>query len=115
MQVKVPTKIMQFLNIPSKYNSISISRGLKTHLIKRHPHCLQYLPYLPNMISNPDYVGINPKENNLSFELIKVCEDNILIGIKLNIKKDELYVASVYDITNAKLQKRINNKRLQKI
>ena len=115
MQVKLPSVIRKFVNIPSKYTSVSISRGLKTHIIKKHPNCLQYLPNLPSMISNPDYVGINPKEASLSFELVKVCKDNVLIGIKLDVKKDELYVASVYDITSAKLQQRISNSRLQKI
>ena len=42
---------------------------------------------IPDIIASPDYIGVNPNENVKSFELVKVLNENIQIGIKLDIKK----------------------------
>lgn len=67
-------------------NDIYRSKGLPIHMIKRrHEKCLKYIDYIPDIIENPDYIGINPNENaDKSIELIKKYKDNILIGIKID-------------------------------
>lgn len=70
---------------------------------------------IPSIISQPDYIGINPNEPNISFELVKVLSDNIQIGIKLDSKDNYLYVATLHTITKSKLQQSISNGRLKKI
>ena len=50
-----------------------------------------------------------------SFELVKVFDKNIQIGIKLDVKDDYLYVATLHSITNGKLQHGIENGRLKKV
>lgn len=97
------------------YNYICQSSGLKKHVEKRHPECVEYLQYLPFIIAHPDYIGINPNELGTSFELVKVFDKNIQIGIKLDVKDDYLYVATLHSITNGKLQHGIENGRLKKI
>lgn len=96
------------------YNYIYQSTGLEKHILKRHPDCVEYLQYLSYIISNPDYVGINPNEKDTSFELVKVFDKNIQIGIKLDIKEDYLYVATLHSITEGKLQHGLQNGRLKK-
>lgn len=90
------------------------SKGLEKHIMKRHPECVEYLTYLPYIIKNPDYIGINPNESGKSFELVKVFDKNIQIGIKLDVKEDYLYVATIHSITNGKLQHGLDNGRLKK-
>lgn len=90
------------------------SVGLKKHIEKRHPECLPYLPMIPDIIDSPDYIGVNPNETVQSFELVKVLHENIQIGIKLDVKKNYLYVATLYTITEGKLQHGIRNGRLKK-
>lgn len=90
------------------------SKGLRRHIEKRHPECLPYLPLIPDIISSPDYIGVNPNESGQSFELVKVFSDNVQIGIKLDIKKNYLYVATLHTITAGKLQHGIQNGRLKK-
>ena len=68
----------------------------------------------PFIINHPDYIGINPNEAGTSFELVKVFDKNIQIGIKLDIKDDYLYVATLHSITNGKLQHGLENGRLKK-
>lgn len=91
------------------------SVGLEKHILKRHPECIEYLKYLTFIINHPDYIGVNPNEPGTSFELVKIFDKNIQIGIKLDIKDDYLYVATLHSITNAKLQHGITNGRLKKI
>ena len=97
------------------YDYIYQSSGLEKHVEKRHPECVEYLQYLPFIIAHPDYIGINPDESGTSFELVKVFDKNIQIGIKLDVKDDYLDVATLHSITTGKLQHGIENSRLKKI
>ena len=100
------------INLP-KLN-IMQSEGLEKHIIKRHPSCLEYINKVSEIISSPDYVGVNPKESS-SFELIKQYDDNILIGIKLDIKNNYYYVTTLHDINQSKINNRLFSGRLKKI
>lgn len=102
--------------LPYKFenNYIYQSSGLEKHIQKRHPECLEYLSYLPFIINYPDYIGINPNESGISFELIKVFDKNIQIGIKLDMKDNYLYVATLHSITSGKLTHGLQNGRLKK-
>lgn len=96
-------------------NMIYQSSGLQKHIQKRHPECLCYLPMLPDIISSPDYIGINPNEKEPSFELVKRFDKNIQIGIKFDCKNKYLYVATLHTITTGKINHGIDNGRLKKI
>lgn len=106
--------INQHLSYEFEYDYIYQSSGLEKHILKRHPECAEYLQYLSFIINHPDYIGINPNEPGASFELVKVFDKNIQIGIKLDVKDDYLYVATLHSITNGKLQHGIENGRLKK-
>ncbi len=97
-----------------KNPTIYQSPGLAKHILKRHPECLKYLNLLPEIISSPDYIGINPNESSPSFELVKSISPNIQIGIKLDTKGDYLYVATLHTITDSKLKHGLKNGRLKK-
>lgn len=90
------------------------SEGLRIHVQKRHPECLSCLDLVPQIIAAPDYVGRHPRESN-SIELVKVIDQNIMVCIKLDIENDYLFVASVYEISNGKLNNRLNSGRLKSI
>ena len=106
--------INKYLPQEFDYDYIYQSSGLEKHILKRHPECVEYLQYLPFIIRCPDYIGINPNESGASFELVKVFDQNIQIGIKLDIKGDYLYVATLHSITKGKLQHGLENGRLKK-
>ena len=102
------------LNLPSQ--KIYRSKGFPAHLIKRkHFNCLKHIDDIPDIINNPDYIGVNPNENGVSIELVKILDKNILIGIKLNVDENYLYIATMHDIQESKLMRRIHSGRLQKI
>lgn len=91
------------------------SKGLPVHLlIRNHFYCLKHIDNIPDIIKSPDYVGINPNESDNTIELIKVFDKNILVGIKLNVEENYLYVSTMYDIQEAKLIRRLYSGRLVK-
>ncbi len=90
------------------------SAGLAKHILKRHPECLKYMCRISDIITAPDYIGINPNEKGCSFELVKVLSENVQIGIKLDSKDGYLYVATLHAITESKLRHGLDNGRLKK-
>ncbi|RHR72593.1 hypothetical protein DWW50_09780 [Eubacterium sp. AF15-50] len=112
--INTPNIFSEYYEFISGYDYIYKSEGLVKHIEKRHPECIDYLSKLEEIISFPDYIGINPNEKEKSFELVKIFDANIQIGIKLDVSKDYLYVATLHTITNSKLQHRLKNGRLKK-
>ena len=104
----------KILNTEIKQIKIIRSEGLISHLIKRkHFIALKYIDSIPDIIKNPDYIGINPNEKeNASIEFVKCFKDNILLGIKVDSIKGRLYVSTMYDISDSKLKRRLYSKRL---
>ena len=91
------------LNINIKHDVIYRSKGLPSHMLKSRPE----------IIENPDYIGINPNEKGQTIELVKRYGDNVLIGIKVDKNNDYLYVSTMYDISESKLQRRLYSGRLK--
>lgn len=98
-----------------KYDAVYQSRGLYTHVQKRHPESLPYLSCVADIITHPDYYGIDPHESGKSVELVKVLSQNVYVGIKVDPSDKYLYVATIYTITSSKLENRVNSGRLTKI
>lgn len=88
------------------------SEGLAIHVKKHHPETKDSIMLnIPNIISSPDYIGKNPKEPN-SIELVKDIGKNTKVWVKLDTKNEYLYVASIFEIKEGKLNNRLNSGRL---
>ena len=104
------------LGINIKELEIYRSKGLPSHMVKRkHLKCLKYIDYIPDIILEPDYLGINPNEQETSIELVKKYADNVMIGIKLDTDGEYLYVSTMHDIQESKILRRLHSGRLKKI
>ena len=103
-------KYNNLLNIHLPSLDIYKSTGLRTHIENRHRNCLQYLDNIQDIIASPDYVGKNPSEPN-SIELVKVFDNNIQIAIKLDKSRGYLYVATLFEVSESKVQRRLNSGR----
>ena len=105
------TELNRYLDTDYDAFIIFRSKGLLAHLIKRqHFQAAKYYDYLPDIITNPDYIGLNGSV----LEMVKCYKDNIFITIKLDIKKNRYYVATMFDIKEAKLDSYIRSGRLVK-
>ena len=108
-------KFNELLGINITQEEIFRSTGLPAHMVKRnHGNCLKYIDYISDIIEHPDYIGINPNEVNQSIELVKKYKDNILLGIKVDLSSNSLYISTMFDLQESKLQRRIYSGRLVK-
>lgn len=90
------------------------SKGLLQHLIKRkHYAAIKHIDDIYDMIKHPDYVGRNPNEKGLSYEVIKQYEDNILVGAKFDLNNNCLYISTMHQISNKDIEKRLRTGRLK--
>ncbi len=106
----------RLMNISIPLKGIYCSKGLSVHLNRQnHSDCLKYLEFLPDIVQHPDYIGINPNESEDSIELVKIYDDNVLIGIKLDSAGEYLYISTMYTLQEAKLKRRLYSGRLKKI
>ncbi|WP_311538060.1 PBECR2 nuclease fold domain-containing protein [uncultured Anaerococcus sp.] len=115
--MEISSEIKEIFNIEIENDKIIYSKeGLYKHISKRnHNDVIKYFSHLYNIINNPDYVGMNIRNSSPSFEYVKCYEDNVLVAVKLNKKKGFFYIASMYIITNSKLESRINSGRLKSL
>ena len=90
------------------------SKGLIAHLLKRHHEsALKFIDDVPDIINNPDFIGINP--NDFSLEYVKQLKKNVHIGIKVDTTNNRMYVATMYIITDAVISRYLNTGRLKKV
>lgn len=88
------------------------SKGLLAHLLKRkHYKAAKYLDFIPDIISNPDYAGVNEGQ----IEMVKCLKDNIFLSIKLDVSKSIYYVATLFDVNQSKIDSYCKSGRLKKI
>ena len=108
-------KFNEILGIEMDELNIYRSKGLPAHMLKsKHDRCLKYIDYIPDIIECPDYIGINPNEKAKSIELIKRYRDNVMIGIKLDADKGYLYVSTMHEIQEKKIERRLFSGRIKK-
>ena len=101
-----------FLNIQNQTITVYRSKGLLAHLLKRkHYKAARYIDFLPEIITNPDYAGIN----NEQIELVKCFKDNIFLSIKLDKTKGIYYVSTIFDVNQAKIDYYCKSGRLKRI
>jgi hypothetical protein len=93
------------------------SIGLPAHMLKRkHYKCLRYIDHIPEIIKNPDYVGLHDnKDGTFSVEYIKVLKLNVLVAVKVDSDVDYLYVSTVYDIQDSKIQRRLFSGKIKQV
>ena len=114
---QVTNEVKEIFNIVLEASDIKVNKeGLRSHMMKRrHNDVIQHIEDLELILSNPDFVGINPREKGASFEYVKRFDDNVLVAIKLHKSGDFFYVPTMYRIQDYKLQSRIKSGRLRKI
>ncbi|MCD7906028.1 MAG: hypothetical protein LUG24_10875 [Clostridiales bacterium] len=91
-------------------------KGLYAHMKKRnHDRCLKYIDKIPEIVENPDYIGVNPNEKGgESLELIKKYKGNVLVGIKLDKNNNHLYVSTMYAVQDSKIERRLFSGRIKR-
>ena len=109
---EIPNTLLSFLGISKNQIKIYRSKGLLAHLLKRkHYKAAKYLDFIPEIINSPDYAGFYEGQ----IELVKIFKDNIFLSIKLDVSKDLYYVATLFDVSMAKIEAYCKSGRLKKL
>ena len=115
---QVTDEVKKIFDIVLEASDIKVNKeGLRSHMLKRHHHndVIHHIEDLELILRNPDFVGVNPREKDTSFEYIKRFDDNVLVAIKLHKSGDFFYVPTMYRLQDFKLQSRIKSGRLRKL
>jgi hypothetical protein len=110
----LPEVLTKYYGLVCESHEVYMPPGVLKHLKKRR-HWDDFIKYyndIPDMISQPDYAGQNPKEPN-TVELYKVLADRVLIAIKMN-PANGLFLGSFYVLDNGeeKIKGRLRTKRI---
>ena len=114
---RIKSEYFQILELDDSIDIVKVNiENLRKHLEKRnHDNMIKYLSRISELIENPDYIGINPRERGRSIEYVIQLGENVLIGIKLDYKNEYFYIATMHEISQLKLNQRIKNGRLKSL
>ena len=114
---RIKSEYFQILELDDSIDIVKVNiENLRKHLEKRnHDNMIKYLSRISELLENPDYIGINPRERGKSIEYVIQLEENVLIGIKLDYKNKYFYIATMHEISQLKLNQRIKNGRLKSL
>lgn len=109
---KLTSQMIKFLNLPIDPCSIMLwddrlkyMEKHKSDFISEEAYC-KHLQEIPNIIENPDYIGLHPKDNSIQF--IKRIDELMLVGVRIK-NKGSLNIRSSYPISNEQLQKYLDS------
>ena len=114
---RIKSEYFRILKLDDSIDIVKVNmENLKKHLEKRnHDNTIKYLSRISELLENPTYIGINPREKGRSIEYVIQLDENVLIGIKLDYKNEYFYIATMHEISELKLNQRIKNGRLKSL
>ena len=114
---RIKSEYFRILKLDDSIDIVKVNmENLKKHLEKgNHDNMIKYLSRISELLENPTYIGINPREKGRSIEYVIQSDENVLIGIKLDYKNEYFYIATMHEISELKLNQRIKNGRLKSL
>lgn len=114
---RIKSEYFRILKLDDSIDIVKVNmENLRKHLEKRnHDNMIKYLSRISELLENPTYIGINPREKGRSIEYVIQLDENVLIGIKLDYKNEYFYIATMHEISELKLNQRIKNGRLKSL
>lgn len=114
---RIKSEYFRILKLDDSIDIVKVNmENLKKHLEKRnHDNMIKYLSRISELLENPTYIGINPREKGRSIEYVIQLDENVLIGIKLDYKNEYFYIATMHELSELKLNQRIKNGRLKSL
>ncbi len=103
---KLTINIIDLLNLSSEEKDIIVWRDRLNYIAKHkndfetEEQFYKHIEAIPEIIQNPDYVGLHP--NGKSLEFIKRIDENMLVAVRLSDKK-KLAFRTSYPIKQSKL------------
>ncbi len=110
------SRLNDLLDLDLSDMSIFRSKGLQAHIMKqKHFKALDYIELIPKILERPDYVGATAKDGIIKLEYIKCFKDNMVLCVKVNPDGKNMYVATMYEISQKKIDRFLYSGRIKKI
>ena len=104
---KLTDEMIKFLNLSRNPGSIVLWND-RFKYIEKHKNDFQseeeyykHIQEIPNIIENPDYLGLHPKDNSIQF--IKRIDALMLVGVRIK-NQGSLSIRSSYPISEDQLK-----------
>lgn len=103
------------LTVPNG-QAIMLGRSNITHMQNRHPaDYAKYGAYIPLILSEPDYVGLNPKDASIEYvKEFRVDGEFVKVAVRVS-GKGVYYARSVYCLNAQRVKNFIQKGTLKKI
>lgn len=113
---KIDDKVITLLKLPQPSSkTIFIGNTNISHMMSKHP--ADYSKYgnkIPLIISSPDYVGINKKDNSIEYiKEFKMNNEFVKVAVRVS-NSNRYFVRSLYVVNNNRVANFIKKKTLLK-
>ena len=94
--------------------AIYIGRSNVAHMLNKHPaEYIKYGAYIHNIVSAPDYVGINPGDGSIEYvKDFPVDADFVKVAVRVS-QSGAYYARSLYVLNHSRVQNFIANGTLK--
>ena len=109
-------KIILALNLNCEVGQpIMLSDSNILHMLDRHPaEYSRFGAFIPLIVKEPDYVGINPKDNSLEFvKEFQIEDEFVKVAIRAS-NSDTLFVRSLYCLNSNRVRNFVSKGTLKK-
>ncbi len=113
----IKKEIIDILGLNLKYDTpIYIGESNYRHILEKHKSdFIKFGVYIDNIIENPDFVGINPKDKSIEYvKEFKIEDEFVKVAIRVS-GKGNYFVKSMYSIPEYKVKKFLHIKRFKKL
>lgn len=110
-------RVISLLGLSQKQDqAILLGASNITHMKEKHPNDYQkYGKYIPQILSQPDYVGQNPKDGSIEYvKEFKVNNDFVKVAVRVS-GQGKLYARSLYVLKPSRVQNFIKAGTLKKV
>jgi hypothetical protein len=95
---------------------IYIGQSNVTHMLKKHPSAyIKYGSYIHNIVTHPDYVGMNPKDKSIEYvKEFKVDNNYVKVAVRVS-SGGKFYARSLYVLNPSRVKNFITNGTLKQL
>ena len=114
---KLSARVIELLNLPLKIGQpIYLGQTNIAHMQERHLADYQkYGAHISTILSDPDYVGMNPKDNSVEYvKEFQIDGEYVKVAVRLS-GNDVLYARSLYVLNRKRVENFIQKGTLKKI
>ncbi|MCL1823187.1 MAG: PBECR2 nuclease fold domain-containing protein [Oscillospiraceae bacterium] len=113
----IKREIINALNLPvTPETPIYIGKTNINHMRIKHPDTfIKYNEYIPMILDNPDYIGINPKDGSIEY-VKEFLSGNEYVKVAVRVStKNKYFARSLYVLNKTRVENFINKGTLKQL